>query len=105
MQVLSPILLSLSPWRLWREHLTRHLGVSGSCQLSLGVLSKEEKTNKEKGVKFLSGARTRGGLEFWKNNLVLLPSGLSLRVGESVELGSFWGGHLRAQVLQNLGMN
>jgi hypothetical protein len=42
------MLLSLSPWRLWREHLTRHLVVSGSCHLSLGVLSKEEKTNKEK---------------------------------------------------------
>jgi len=38
--------------------------------LSLGVLSKEEKTNKEKkGLKFLSGARTRGGLEFQKKKL------------------------------------
>jgi len=43
--------------------------VSGSCHLSVGVLSKEEKTNKEKGLKFLSGARTRGGLEFWKKKL------------------------------------
>jgi hypothetical protein len=47
-QVLSLILLSLSPWRLWRENLTRHLVVSGSCHLSLGVLSKEEKTNQKK---------------------------------------------------------
>jgi hypothetical protein len=31
---LSPILLSLSPWRLWREHLTGHLVVSGSCHFS-----------------------------------------------------------------------
>jgi hypothetical protein len=57
---LSPILLSLSPWRLWREHLIKHLVVSGSCHFSLGVLSKEEKTNK-KGFKFLSGARAKGG--------------------------------------------
>jgi hypothetical protein len=68
-QVLSPILLCLSPWRLWREHLTRHLVVSGSCHLSLGVLSKEEKRNQKKGLKFLSGARAKGGLEFWKKNL------------------------------------
>jgi hypothetical protein len=43
--------------------------VSGSGHFSLGVLSKEEKTNKEKGLKFLSGARAKGGLEFWKKKL------------------------------------
>jgi hypothetical protein len=42
--------------------------VSGSGHFSLGVLSKEEKTNK-KGLKFLSGARAKGGLEFWKKKL------------------------------------
>jgi len=30
-----------------------------------------------------------GDWNFGKKNLVLLPSGLSLRVGESAELGSF----------------
>jgi hypothetical protein len=30
------------------EHLTRHLVVSGSYHLSLGVVSKEEKTKKKK---------------------------------------------------------
>jgi hypothetical protein len=46
---LSPILLSLSPWRLWRKHL----------------IGKKEKINK-KGLKFLSGAKAKGGLEFWE---------------------------------------
>jgi len=68
-QVLSPILLSLSPWRLWREHLTGHLVVSGSWHLSLGVLSKDEKTNRKKRPQIPKWCQNQSGIGILEENL------------------------------------